>query len=673
MLNSLERRIGNYLLTRLVGRGGFADVYYGEHIYLKTFAAIKVLAMQLNKEKHEKFLVEAQIAARLDHPHILSVLEFGRENDFPYLVMDYAPHGTLRQRYPRGTCLDLSQVAYYVQQITSALQYIHEKQLIHCDMKPENMLLGSNDTILLSDFGIARAMQDTQNKNNDQHIVGTVAYMAPEQLHNNASPASDQYALGVVLYEWLCGEPPFRGSYAEIAVQHALVSPVPLRKHAPHLSKAVEEVVMIALAKEPAARFKTIRAFANAFAQAYRSSQSEAVTSLFSPSLQSSSTATPLQTEVRHSTTKRFSRRTLALGLLGGAGLAIGTALAWQPLSHMLHHSPSPGVLSPGATLYTYHGHPTGVGNIIWSRDSQRIVSSANNIQLWDATTGTLERIYSPGTAPGIQAMAWSPDNRYIAASMYTQLSLLETSTGKNVLSIYPAPGTDSGNALAWSPDSQMIASFTKDLSAPVPTIKIWHALTGVVRMTYKGHTADVTSIAWSPDGKWIASSQGDFDTEGEVHVWEAATGRLQLIYRGHPEPVVAVAWSPDGKWIASAGSFTDFMTNTSMNPNGNTIQVWRPDSTKPLVIYHGHAGPVASLAWSPDSKLLVSGCGANSEMGGSASIRVWEASTGHTLLTYQGYDPYSDWAAVVSWSPNGKMIASSNLGGAIQVWEAPF
>jgi eukaryotic-like serine/threonine-protein kinase len=672
MLNSLERQIGNYLLTRLLGRGGFADVYYGEHIYLKTFAAIKVLAMQLNKEKHEKFLVEAQIAARLDHPHILSVLEFGRENDHPYLVMDYAPHGTLRQRYPKGTRLHLNQVAYYVQQIANALQYIHDQQLIYCDMKPENMLLGSNDAILLSDFGIARAMQDTQQSGNGQHIVGTITYMAPEQLHNQACPASDQYALGVVLYEWLCGEPPFRGSYAEIAVQHALVSPVPLCERASHIPKAVEEVVMIALAKEPAARFKTIRAFANAFAQAYRSSQSETVASLFFPSLQSSSTTTPLQTEVHHSTAKRFSRRTLALGLLGGAGLAIGTTLAWQPLSQILRSSSlSPDVPSPGTTLYTYHGHPVGVNKIAWSRDSQQIVSSANNIQLWDATTGKLERIYSAGRAPGIEAMAWSPDNRYIAASMYTQLSLLETSTGKNVFSIYPAPGTDSGNAVAWSPDSQMIASFTKDLSAPMPTIKIWNAMTGVIRMTYKGHTADVISIAWSPDGKWIASSQGFFDTKGEVHIWEAATGRLQLIYPGHPEQVIAVAWSPDGKSIASAGSLTGFMTNT--NPNRNTIQVWRPDSTKPLVIYHGHAGPVASLAWSPDSKFLVSSCGADSAMGKSASILVWEASTGHTLLTYQGYYPYSDWAGVVSWSPNGKMIASSNFGGAIQVWKAPF
>src|SRR6266496_6772453 len=105
MLSSVERRLGNYLLTRLVGSGGFADVYYGEHIYLKTPAAIKVLKVHITGNEHEQFLMEAQIAAHLEHPHIVSVLEFGVENETPYLVMDYAAHGTLRQRYPRSTRL----------------------------------------------------------------------------------------------------------------------------------------------------------------------------------------------------------------------------------------------------------------------------------------------------------------------------------------------------------------------------------------------------------------------------------------------------------------------------------------------------------------------------------------------------------------------------------------
>ena len=103
MVQSEERRLGNYRLTRLLGGGGFANVYYGEHIYLNTPAAIKILNVRVTNQEHEKFLLEAQIAARLEHPHIVSVLEFGVENQIPYLVMDYAAGGTMRQRSPAVT------------------------------------------------------------------------------------------------------------------------------------------------------------------------------------------------------------------------------------------------------------------------------------------------------------------------------------------------------------------------------------------------------------------------------------------------------------------------------------------------------------------------------------------------------------------------------------------
>src|SRR5215469_5480203 len=147
-------QLGNYRLICLLGQGGFADVYLGEHIYLKTQAAIKVLQMRLGNDELESFLSEARTVARLVHPHIVRVLEFGVEGSTPFLVMDYAPNGTLRQRHPKGTQLWLDTIMHYVRQIAAALQYAHDKKLIHRDVKPENLLLSSNNTILLSDFGI---------------------------------------------------------------------------------------------------------------------------------------------------------------------------------------------------------------------------------------------------------------------------------------------------------------------------------------------------------------------------------------------------------------------------------------------------------------------------------------------------------------------------------------
>ena len=147
MVEYTGEKLGNYRLMKLLGRGGFADVYLGEHIYLQTAAAIKVLRMQLTDEALEKFLVEARTVARLSHPNIVSVLEFGIEQATPFLVMSYAPYESLRQRHPRGSLLPAAAIVFYVEQVAAALQYAHDRRVIHCDIKPENMLLGQNEAL----------------------------------------------------------------------------------------------------------------------------------------------------------------------------------------------------------------------------------------------------------------------------------------------------------------------------------------------------------------------------------------------------------------------------------------------------------------------------------------------------------------------------------------------
>lgn len=294
MLNIPDQQIGNYRLLRLLGRGGFADVYQGEHIYLKTQAAIKVLQMQLGSDERDNFLNEARTIAHLVHPHIIRVLDFGLEGYTPFLVMDYAPHGTLRQRHPSGARLPLTLIVPYVKQVTSALQYAHKQNFIHRDVKPGNMLIGRNDEILLSDFGIALLAQNT-NSQITQETIGTVAYMAPEQIEGKPRPASDQYSLGIVVYEWLCGERPFHGSLTEIVTQQLSSMPPPLHARFPDISLEVEEAVMTALAKDPHERFATIQAFANALEQACQSSQAGLDYSLSGSSSYNSQTISPKQ------------------------------------------------------------------------------------------------------------------------------------------------------------------------------------------------------------------------------------------------------------------------------------------------------------------------------------------------------------------------------------------
>src|SRR5436309_8122882 len=221
MTNRIDQFVGNYRIIQLLGQGGSAEVYLGEHIFLKTLAAIKILQMKLAQDDLENFLNEARIIARLAHPNIVRVLDFGVESgnrirsfagttpqdvmnrfdvglSIPFLVMDYAPNGNLRKRFPKGVHSPPSEIVKYVKQVAAALQYAHEKRLIHRDIKPENMLLGENLQVLLSDFGIALVAQSTHYKIT-QEIIGTAAYMAPEQFQGKPRRASDQYSLGIVV------------------------------------------------------------------------------------------------------------------------------------------------------------------------------------------------------------------------------------------------------------------------------------------------------------------------------------------------------------------------------------------------------------------------------------------------------------------------------------------
>lgn len=274
MADYVGQQLGNYRLSRLLGQGGFANVYLAEHVYLKTSAAIKILQVHLTDEALNTFLAEARTIARFDHPHIVRVLEFGIEQGTPFLVMNYAPYGSLRQRHPAGSILASAQILSYVQQVASALQYAHDRKVIHRDVKPENMLLGEGFALVLSDFGLATTVQEQGQSagsipvHHTQSAAGTTTYMAPEQFDGVPSPASDQYALAVAVYEWFCGTPPFRGSAMGVAVQHMHEPPPPLREKQPSISPAVEQVVMRALAKDPRARFPRVQDFALALANA---------------------------------------------------------------------------------------------------------------------------------------------------------------------------------------------------------------------------------------------------------------------------------------------------------------------------------------------------------------------------------------------------------------------
>jgi serine/threonine protein kinase len=276
MSDRVGQQFGNYRLVSLLGQGGFAEVYLGQHVRLTLQAAIKVLHTHLTGQEAEHFQQEAETIATLMHPSIVRILDYDVQEGVPFLVMDYAPGGSLRRRYPKGSVVPLPVIVSSVKQVAAALQYAHERKFIHRDVKPENMLIGRHEEVLLSDFGLA-ALAHSSGSLSTKEAIGTLTYMAPEQIDGHPRAASDQYALGVVVYEWLCGSRPFEGSLTELMVQHLTMSPPPLSERLPWLPTEIEQVVLHALAKDPKARFASVAAFAESLEQASQRTPTQVV------------------------------------------------------------------------------------------------------------------------------------------------------------------------------------------------------------------------------------------------------------------------------------------------------------------------------------------------------------------------------------------------------------
>jgi serine/threonine protein kinase len=271
MPDRVGEQFGEYRLARKLGGGNFGDVYLGGHTSNNTLAAVKILQARLiNSEDLKDYINEIRSLFRLQHPNIVPLLDFGIERDTPFLIMAYAPNGTLRQ--PKGTRLPLDTVVGYIQQIAEALQHAHDRKLIHRDVKPDNILSGPDGQVWLSDFGIVSIAQSSRSLNT-QDGAGTIPYMAPEQILGKPRLASDQYALGIIAYEWIRGSRPFNGTAIEIAMQHSQAQPPLLREQVPGLTLAIEQVVMRALAKDPKDRFASVREFAEALAAAVEQSK----------------------------------------------------------------------------------------------------------------------------------------------------------------------------------------------------------------------------------------------------------------------------------------------------------------------------------------------------------------------------------------------------------------
>lgn len=267
-VDRVGQKFGPYEITKFLGRGGFADVFLGRNSnLLEQQVAIKVLdKLMIKADKVQQFKNEAAIILSLHHPSIIRFFSYDIYSDpfvtntiYPYIVMEYAAKGSLRRNHPRGWTLPLETIVNYSQQIASALQYAHGSQVIHLDVKPENILINNQGKLLLSDFGLAMLVTGKR----PEDIQGTLSYMAPEQMNGNPDKASDQYSLAVMVYEWICGSLPFTARSFDEYIEKLFHEPPPsLLARVPTLPPAVEAVVMKALSKNVRDRYPSVLKFA---------------------------------------------------------------------------------------------------------------------------------------------------------------------------------------------------------------------------------------------------------------------------------------------------------------------------------------------------------------------------------------------------------------------------
>jgi len=259
-LTLLRRATGNrYVVERRLGSGGMAHVFRARHAALAASLAIKVLHRHLARddEMRERFRREAEAAARLQHPHVCPIVDYGSTGEVEYLVMPYLGGGSLADEMIARRTLPAERAAAVAAQVATALDYAHRRGVVHRDVKPDNVLFDDEGHAVLTDFGIATARFHARLTATGR-AMGTPHYMSPEQAMGRlVDGRSDLYAVGVLLYEMLAGDPPFDGpdSYA-VGYKHVHEAPVPLEVQAPGVPAALAAITMRCLAKSPAERYQ---------------------------------------------------------------------------------------------------------------------------------------------------------------------------------------------------------------------------------------------------------------------------------------------------------------------------------------------------------------------------------------------------------------------------------